>query len=164
MMARGEITFDIGNNKALANVGPNGVLKTLTIYRESYRACCNPNMGWPGVWVGKDNSSYGAYDAPQQTLRFAPQTVIGDFAWTDYPLGADRFSLSYRQGVATFKNSSGHPVLFEATVPSPNTDSQLSVNGQLIPDAIHVKYLDQDVISAAIKVPADAIVSLAIQP
>jgi len=57
----GEITFDIGNNKALANLAPNGTLKTLTIYRDSYRGCCSPGLGWPGVWAGKDNSSYGPY-------------------------------------------------------------------------------------------------------
>ncbi len=56
-----ELTFDIGNNKVLANVGMHGEIKTLTIYRDSYRAACNPAGGWPGVWLAKDNSSFGPY-------------------------------------------------------------------------------------------------------
>ncbi len=56
-----ELTFDVGNAKCLANVNMLGVVKTLTIYRDSYRACCNPDKGWPGVWVAKDNSSFGPY-------------------------------------------------------------------------------------------------------
>ncbi len=54
------LTFDIGNNKVLANVGPLGELKYLTIYRDSYRGASHPS-GWSGVWTGKDSSSYGPY-------------------------------------------------------------------------------------------------------
>lgn len=56
-----ELTFDTGNNQVLANVGMHGEIKTLTIYRDSYRATCNPDAGWPGVWLAKDNSSFGPY-------------------------------------------------------------------------------------------------------
>jgi hypothetical protein len=59
------------------------------------------------------------YDAPRQTLRFTPHSAIGDFAWTDFPMGRDRFSVSYRQGVATFKNSAAHPVTFAAGSTAP---------------------------------------------
>jgi hypothetical protein len=59
------------------------------------------------------------YDAPRQTLRFTPHSAIGDFAWTDFPMGRDRFSVSYRQGVATFKNSAAHPVTFAAGTAAP---------------------------------------------
>jgi hypothetical protein len=55
------LTFDIGNNKALANIGLNGEIKTLTIYRDSYRASCDPAKGFPGVWLAKDSSSFGSY-------------------------------------------------------------------------------------------------------
>jgi hypothetical protein len=37
----GSITFDIGNNKALANLAPNGTLKTLTIYRATSARRCS---------------------------------------------------------------------------------------------------------------------------
>jgi len=56
-----ELTFDIGNAKCLANVTMLGAIKTLTVYRDAYRACCDPNKGWPGVWVAKDSSSFGPY-------------------------------------------------------------------------------------------------------
>jgi hypothetical protein len=60
------LTFDISNNKVLANVGVQGTLKNLTFYRDSYFANCSPSPGltdgnWPGVWTAKDNSSYGPY-------------------------------------------------------------------------------------------------------
>jgi hypothetical protein len=230
-----ELTFDIGNAKCLANVNMLGVVKALTIYRDSYRARCDPSKGWPGVWLAKDNSSFGPYamrfsvsthnlicqpkvhaitwaekpmspledriptapgynkglafaddrdslfgehgyyteirrvtdtdgtvpwwpykkpepgnvrrshpgkagwfagvysvlfvdrflglryDAPRQTLRFTPHPAIGDFAWTDFPMGRDRFSVSYRQGVATFKNSAAHPVTLAAGSATPVT-------------------------------------------
>jgi len=55
------LTFDIGNAKCLANIDVLGVVKTLTVYRDSYRACCDPSKGWPGVWLAKDSSSFGPY-------------------------------------------------------------------------------------------------------
>ena len=59
------LTFDISNNKVLANMGIQGTLKNVTIYRDSYFANCGPKEGgeggWPGVWAGKDNSSFGPY-------------------------------------------------------------------------------------------------------
>jgi hypothetical protein len=54
------LTYDIGNNKVLANLDHHGTLKALTIYRDSYRAACKPD-GWSGVWTAKDSSSFGPY-------------------------------------------------------------------------------------------------------
>jgi hypothetical protein len=56
-----ELTFDVSNLRALGSMGELGQLKTLTIYRDSYRHCANPNRGFPGVWMAKDLSSYGPY-------------------------------------------------------------------------------------------------------
>lgn len=57
-----KLTFDISNNKVLANIGVQGELKYLTIYRDSYRANCGKsNNSWPGVWTAKDSSTYGPY-------------------------------------------------------------------------------------------------------
>lgn len=60
------LTFDISNNKVLANMGIQGTLKNITVYRDTYFANCSPPSGltdgsWPGVWAAKDNSSYGPY-------------------------------------------------------------------------------------------------------
>jgi len=55
-----DLTFDISNNKALANVGFQGAIKNLTIYRDSYRVAGHPKS-LPGVWMAKDNSSFGPY-------------------------------------------------------------------------------------------------------
>lgn len=60
------LTFDISNNKVLANIGIQGSLKRLTVYRDTYFANCNrtdklKDNTWPGVWVAKDNSSFGPY-------------------------------------------------------------------------------------------------------
>lgn len=65
------LTFDIGNNKVLANVGPAGELRFLTIYRDSYRGASHPS-GWSGVWTGKDSSSYGPYSFRLQLEGEAP--------------------------------------------------------------------------------------------
>ena len=51
------LTFDIGNNKALANVGVQGAIKKVTIYRDAYWGNCN----LPGVWTAKDSSCFGPY-------------------------------------------------------------------------------------------------------
>jgi hypothetical protein len=56
-----ELTFDVSNLRALGSMGELGQLKALTIYRDSYRHCANPNRGFPGVWMAKDLSSYGPY-------------------------------------------------------------------------------------------------------
>lgn len=59
------LTFDISNNKVLANVGVQGSLKFLSVYRDTYRSNCGGlpvhEGGWPGVWAAKDNSTYGPY-------------------------------------------------------------------------------------------------------
>ena len=54
------LTFDISNNKVLANVGVQGELKSLTIYRDSYGVTGHP-QNLPGVWMAKDNSTFGPY-------------------------------------------------------------------------------------------------------
>jgi hypothetical protein len=75
------LTFDIGNNKVLANAGPQGEIKFLTIYRDSYRGASSPN-GWSGVWTGKDSSSYGPYSF---RLRVGgPASPVVDLAKTDW--------------------------------------------------------------------------------
>lgn len=75
----GELTFDVSNLRALGSMGEGGQLKTLTIYRDSYRHCANPDRGFPGVWMAKDLSSYGPYffaldldrkNAPTRSLIF----------------------------------------------------------------------------------------------
>ncbi|MBW8347907.1 hypothetical protein K0H71_00430 [Bacillus sp. IITD106] len=50
------LTFDISNNKVLANVNSNGSISNLTIYRGCYFS-----DDIPGVWVNKDFSSTGPY-------------------------------------------------------------------------------------------------------
>lgn len=55
------LTFDIGNNRCLANMGVNGTIKYLTIYRYTYRANESQSRGWPGVWLHKDFSCFGSY-------------------------------------------------------------------------------------------------------
>ncbi len=54
------LTFDISNNKVLANVGVQGALESLTIYRGSYGVTGTP-QSLPGVWMAKDNSTFGPY-------------------------------------------------------------------------------------------------------
>lgn len=55
-----DITFDISNNKVLANMDVNGALKGVTIFRETYRVNEKPEY-WPGVWLHKDFSAFGPY-------------------------------------------------------------------------------------------------------
>lgn len=80
-----DLTFDISNNKVLANMSPQGMLKNITMYRDSYFANCGPVEGkpggWPGVWVAKDNSSFGPYCFTVQVngARYSLDTVGWDF-------------------------------------------------------------------------------------
>ncbi len=55
---RDKITFDVSNGTMLANMGANGALRTVSAYRNGYRAT---TTGWPGVWMAKDCSTYGSY-------------------------------------------------------------------------------------------------------
>jgi hypothetical protein len=55
-----------------------------------------------------------SYDAPKRTLRFSPLPALGDFAWSDFPMGSDRFSVRLHHGTVTFTNRSTHPVMLEA--------------------------------------------------
>jgi hypothetical protein len=52
------------------------------------------------------------YDAPRREFHFSPLTAVGDFAWYDFPIGSDHFSVSCRGGTVTFENSTAHPVTF----------------------------------------------------
>jgi hypothetical protein len=56
-----DITFDISNNKVLANMDVFGTLKNLTIFRDTYRANESHTRGWPGVWLHKDFAEFGPY-------------------------------------------------------------------------------------------------------
>lgn len=58
-----KLTYDISNNKILANVGIQGQISHLSVYRDSYRVNCGDGVtgGWPGVWMAKDVSTYGPY-------------------------------------------------------------------------------------------------------
>jgi hypothetical protein len=51
-----ELTFDISNNKALANVSLNGSIKGISLYRSSY---ISDHI--PGVWAFKDFSRTASY-------------------------------------------------------------------------------------------------------
>ncbi|MCX6328103.1 MAG: hypothetical protein NTZ85_01130 [Bacteroidia bacterium] len=83
------LTFDISNNKVLANIGVQGSIKSLTVYRDTYFANCTPTSGltdgsWPGVWAAKDNSSYGPYSF---TLDLNGQTYDLDKVPWDFRTG-----------------------------------------------------------------------------
>jgi hypothetical protein len=54
------------------------------------------------------------YDAPRRELCFTPHPAIGDFSWDCFPMGDDRFSVSYRQGVAAVVNQTASPIRFLA--------------------------------------------------
>lgn len=54
------LTFDISNNKILANINPNGSIKSITAYRNYYSTNADSSC-WPGVWTYKDYSSFGPY-------------------------------------------------------------------------------------------------------
>ncbi len=80
------LTFDTGNNKPLVNMGPQGEIKFLTIYRDSYRGASHPR-GWSGVWTGKDSSSYGPYSFRLQFgCADAPVIDFAKVGW-DYKTG-----------------------------------------------------------------------------
>jgi len=144
------LTFDIANNKVLANMGIQGGLKNVTVYRDSYFAACDPVSGWPGVWTAKDNSSFGSYttvfvnrflgisyDALNEKFSFAPLSVIGDFSWNDFPIGNQRFTVSckYERGKvhASFQNPNQTGKHLEVMLPmSASAIIKVKVNGQIL--------------------------------
>lgn len=85
------------------------------------------------------------YDAPQQKFRWSPLAVTGDFSWQDFPIGHDRFSVSWSKGTATFKNSSSHPVKLEANLPFPANTSKIMLNGNALPKIVPPKGFNQTV-------------------
>jgi len=75
------LSFDIGNNVMLANVGVQGQLKAVTDYRRTYRTVTS---SWPGVWTCKDTSTYGPYAF---TLEMDGQTNHLDTVAWDFRSG-----------------------------------------------------------------------------
>lgn len=75
------LSFDIGNNVMLANVGVQGELKAVTSYRNTYKTVTS---GWPGVWTCKDTSTYGPYAF---TLEIDGQTNHLDTVTWDFRSG-----------------------------------------------------------------------------
>ena len=83
------LTFDISNNKVLANVGYQGTIKNLTVFRDTYFANCSGSSelaggSWPGVWTAKDNSSYGPYSF---SLEMNGKTIDLDKVDWDFKTG-----------------------------------------------------------------------------
>ena len=96
------------------------------------------------------------YDAPKRTLRFAPQPMIGAFEWNAFPMGNDRFGVSFQPfeagAQARVKNSSRNPVTLDIMLPVPDASCKLAVNGQITSDWDHGKYLGHEVFHAVRKV------------
>jgi hypothetical protein len=73
------LTFDIGNNRALANMDTHGTIKNLTVFRSTYRTNESEKRGWPGVWLHKDYSCFGSY---AYSLELDGETVnLADCDW-----------------------------------------------------------------------------------
>lgn len=71
------LTYDISNNKVLVNMGYNGALKYVTIFREDY--LCDTGHFWPGVWVNRDFTKYGPYSF---TLRLGKEIIrLAECKW-----------------------------------------------------------------------------------
>lgn len=70
-----DLTYDISNNKVLANVDIKGTIKYITFYRSSYRADIIP-----GVWVRKDFSRTGPY-----SFSISIDGVVHDLSKVDWP-------------------------------------------------------------------------------
>jgi len=70
------LTFDISNNKVLANVSVDGSIKYMSVYRESYEV-----DSIPGVWYFKDFTKTGPY---YLSLKIGEKTW--DLNKVDWPL------------------------------------------------------------------------------
>jgi hypothetical protein len=103
-----------------------------------------------------------AYDAPQAEFRLAPLRALGAFTWSDFPIGSDRFSVSYRPDNANFKNSTPHPVALEVSLPAASPAARLLLDGQPLPAAKCRKSQEGGIVKARIKVAAGQSVDLQI--
>jgi hypothetical protein len=98
------------------------------------------------------------YDAPTATLRFAPLPVLGDLAWTDLPMGRQRFSLecAYRPDsvTATVVNPNDHPVKLKATLVDPGPSSKVLVNGKPCGQVRRLTYLGPNSVEVTVEIPS----------
>jgi hypothetical protein len=67
-------------------------------------------------------------DAPARRFHWRPSPVIGSFRWTDFPLGNDRFSVSWTPKSAAFRNGAAHPLELVADLPA-KPGARVSING-----------------------------------
>lgn len=108
-----------------------------------------------------------SYDAPSVTLRFAPFFPSGDFSWTDFPAGNDRFSLSYHTSKGavhvTLTNLNPHPASLEATLPA-SGNCRVSANGVPVETTRRGRYLERDVLTVRIEVRQHACLELLVEP
>jgi hypothetical protein len=124
------------------NVKPKLVRAYMDIGKASWAAGVNGIL-IPSRFLGV------SYDAPRREIRFAPLAAMGNFSWQDFPIGNDRFGISYETGSsgihATFENLNDHLVTIEATLPVGNLNPPFSVtaNGQPVKQVQSVKYLGQ---------------------
>ncbi len=107
-----------------------------------------------------------SYDAPHREFRFMPLAAMGTFSWQDFPLGYDRFSVSYEMGAsgghASFANHNEHPVILEATLPVPGLKAPAiaTVDGQPVNDVKFVRYLGNDAVHFSFPIAAHKKVEL----
>jgi hypothetical protein len=93
-----------------------------------------------------------SYDAPRREFCFAPLAAMGNFSWRDFPIGNDRFGVSYETGSsgihATFENLNDHLVTIEATLPVTGLKPPFTVtaNGQSVKEVQAIQYLGQNAV------------------
>lgn len=106
-------------------------------YDNAVRLNIPGKAGWfAGVHTAVFLSRYlgVSYDAPDRTLKFAPSPLLGNgFRWSDFPMGIERFSVSYeRQGSmvgVSVKKESGKAFRLDLTLPAEGGSVCNSVHG-----------------------------------
>ena len=129
------LTFDISNNKILANVGVQGTIKNLTVFRDTYFANCSESSSltggsWPGVWTAKDNSSYGPYSF---TLEMNGKKIDLDKVDWDFKTGL----LDNIIPITEFKGPEGQFKIKVVTCTPLSTDGKQRIRG-----AVYGLYLE----------------------
>jgi len=141
-------------------------------YEKPVRYSCGKSGWFAGVHSAVFMSRFlgVSYDAPTRVFRFAPFLPSSDqFSWEDFPMGNDRFSLSYEKTAgavrATLKNLNQHQVHLDAVLPVDGLGNSLrgSVNGHLVESVALTRYLRREAVHVSAKVAPSAAVDLTVK-
>ena len=105
------------------------------------------------------------YDASSEHVRFVPLLTVGDYSWSDFPIGDQRFTVAYQslneKVFATFKNQNSALKHLEITLPVIHPKKcTVKANNKLVSNVLKQYYLGNQVVKFNINVAANSSVEI----